>query len=67
MKGRMGELVRALDDVIEDAPDSSTSFFACRARTTCATASRSTRHGAFESVVAGEVRAPERQPLRAHV
>src|SRR4051812_36353096 len=27
MKGRMGELVRALDDVVGEAPDSSKSFF----------------------------------------
>lgn len=59
MKGRMGELVRALDDVIEDAPDSSTSFF-FRMSGAYDLRDRIAEHldtALFESVVAGEVRA----------
>lgn len=58
MKGRMGELVRALDDVIVEAPDSSTSFF-FRMSGAQDLRDRIAEHldaALFASVVAGEVR-----------
>jgi two-component system cell cycle response regulator len=59
LKGRMGELLRALDDVIDDAPDSSASFF-FRMTGAFDLRDRIAEHldeALFESVVAGEVRA----------
>ena len=57
-KGRMGELVRALDDVVGEAPDSETSFF-FRMSGTQDLRDRIAEHldaALFASVVAGEVR-----------